>query len=250
MFTPGTEGANAVGIIAHQQVGLFFAGALTTNHVDPTMQAIAGQANRDFAIVLDRSGTMAATKEDGRSTGWKSGGHAPHDSLWHKAVESTLDFLNTLEGTAVSEQVCLVTYSDTAVVDVSLSLDYSSIAPILNDYTDEYFDGATNISDGIEMARQSLIESGLGRSRATPMIVVITDGSNNAGTTTPSEAATEAAADGIIIHTITYGDDANQAEMINVASIGHGEHWHAPRRGELTDAFDDIAGDSPTLLIQ
>ncbi len=254
-YTPGGANPNAVSVLGARtgvgaEVGLLFGDVFSTTQFEPTMQALAAQIDRDIAIVLDRSGSMASKKEDGGSTGWEDGEAAPGNSRWVKAVEAVTDFLNALGTTPMDENVALVTFSGTATIDENLSADYSSIVPTLNNYTQAYIEGQTNIADGIEFGRQALVESGLNRPWAGQTIVVITDGVHNAGATTPSQAAATAAAEGIIIHTITFGADANQTDMIDVAAIGHGQHWHAPQKGELVQAFNDIADNSSTLLIQ
>lgn len=108
----------------------------------------------------------------------------------------------------------------------------------------------TNISAGIEYGRQSLVERGHGRPWASKTIVVLTDGRHNTGDESPADAAARAAGDGVIVHSITFGNDADQTQMQAVASLGTGEHWHAPGSQQLIKAFNEIADNSPTLLIE
>ena len=65
-----------------------------------------------------------------------------------------------------------------------------------------------------------------------------------------TEAAAVAADQGVVIHTITYGADADQALMQEVAQMGGGQHWHAPDSTQLTQVFDDIADNLPTMLME
>lgn len=167
-----------------------------------------------------------------------------------KCVEGINVFLTALQDTPMEEKVALITYSDQAVIDQHLTLNYSSMPAAIDVYTQAYVTGMTNISDGIDVARQVLLNYGTDRPWASKTIVVLTDGIHNVGTMTPAEAATAAAAQGIVVHTITYGNDANVTQMETVAASGNGQHWHAPNTTQLIRAFNEIADNCPTMLVQ
>ena len=76
-------------------------------------------------------------------------------------------------------------------------------------------------------------------------MVVFTDGAYTEDDPVPYAAA--AGADGIIVHTITFGSGANQADMQAVAAAGYGQHYHAPDAAALSDVFLQIAGSLAVL---
>ena len=236
------EGSNSV--------SLFFGNVLNANHFEPSLVSVAAQIDRDIAVVLDRSGSMAQKTEDGSRTAWQSGDPAPEASRWTKAVAGVLSFIDALEGTPMDEQVSLITYNSQATIDYDLTLSYSPMEPTLDTYTQSYVEGWTNIAEGIEYGRRSLVERGHDRPWASKTIVVLTDGIHNTGDEEPADAAARAAADGVIVHSITFGNDADQDEMLGVASLGNGQHWHAPNSQLLIKAFNEIADNSPTMLIE
>ncbi|MGI9515647.1 MAG: hypothetical protein ACR2NP_01260, partial [Pirellulaceae bacterium] len=75
---------------------------------------------------------------------------------------------------------------------------------------------------------------------------VLTDG--NYTEADPVPAATTAAGQEIVIHTITFSAGADQTTMQSVASEGGGNHHHADNAGDLTAIFQEIAA-SLTVLI-
>ena len=218
---------------------------------DVSNAAMAGQIDRDIALVLDRSGSMVYVNDDGSSTGWVDGDPAPPNSRWMKVASASATFLNTLaQDTPMAEKVSLITYSGSATVDDHLTYSYANINSTIDYISDNYQDGSTNIADGILKGQQSLLDPTYGRKWAAKTIVVMTDGIHNTGTITPLQAATTAATHGITIHTITYGDNADQTTMQDVAAAGGGTHWHAPNSGTLTQVFKEIAANLPTMLME
>lgn len=248
-FTPSDVNPTALRVSTAQQRPHVF-GILADNlHVQTA--AVAGQIDRDVALVLDRSGSMVYVQDDGTPTNWTAGEPAPSNSRWVKAANGAANFLSTLENdTPMAEKVSLITYNGAGAIEEELTFSYSSLNSAIDGYTQSYQEGSTNIADGIEKGRQSLSDNGFGRSWAAKTIVVMTDGFHNTGDVTPQQAATVAAGQGITIHTITYGDDADQTVMQEVAQIGGGQHWHAPNSGQLQQIFRDIADNLPTMLME
>ena len=82
-FTPTTTAPSAVRVTASEQrpyVLSILADSLTVQ-----CSTVAGQADRDLVLVLDRSGSMVTTNDDGTSTGWTYGDSIPPNSRWAKA---------------------------------------------------------------------------------------------------------------------------------------------------------------------
>jgi hypothetical protein len=88
------------------------------------------------------------------------------------------------------------------------------------------FNGATNIAAGI-----------------TKGIQVLT----SASARQPSLVAPQAAAEDIIIHTITFGE-ANPTEMQAIADATGGNHYIAPDAAALQAIFEEIALTLPVVF--
>lgn len=218
--------------------------------INVRLSAVAGQIDRDIALVLDRSGSMAESRDDGTTTDWVVGERAPIDSRWDSVADASMAFLLTLQNeTPMVEYVSLVTYNESGDIDSELTADYSQHIDRINEHTSAYNGGSTNIADGIEVGRQTLRDNGNDRSWAAKTIVVMTDGNHNTGVD-PLDAATFAADEGVTIHTITYGADADQDLMSQIAMIGGGNHWHAPDGSSLALVFQEIAANLPTMLVE
>ena len=78
-------------------------------------------------------------------------------------------------------------------------------------------------------------------------MVLLTDGIYNRGRD-PRLAAQDAADAGVIIHTVTFSDAAEQQAMIDVAAATGGNHYHAPDAATLDAIFREIALTLPVLL--
>jgi hypothetical protein len=77
----------------------------------------------------------------------------------------------------------------------------------------------------------------------------MTDGLHNRGPE-PRTVAAALAADGVRIHTITFGRDADLARMREVAQIGGGRHYHADTGLQLEQVYREIALTLSTIMTQ
>lgn len=109
----------------------------------------------------------------------------------------------------------------------------------------QFMHGATNASAGIDAA-VALFDAE-GDPDAKQVIVLLTDGQWNQGRD-PLEAAADALAKKIVIHTITFLDTAEQTTMINVAETTGGRHFHATNAAELKSVFEELARTLPVAL--
>ena len=75
-------------------------------------------------------------------------------------------------------------------------------------------------------------------------MIVFTDGQYTEDD--PLVEAQNAAAEGMIIYTVTFSPGANQTDMINIANAGNGRHFHADTRANSTVPFANSADQSPT----
>ena len=90
-----------------------------------------------------------------------------------------------------------------------------------------------------------------GRSRdfVERTMIVLTDGLQNQGRLAKFAAADQAAL-GITIHAITFGSDADQTAMKEVAAIGNGRFFHAVDGTQLRQVFTEIALTLSTILTE
>jgi Mg-chelatase subunit ChlD len=109
-------------------------------------------------------------------------------------------------------------------------------------------DGNTSISAGID-AGYSIIQTGRSKLFVERTMVVMTDGQHNTGRE-PIIPARDVAADGVTIHTITFGAGADKSRMAAIAAVGRGRHLHADNGAQLKAAFRDIALTLSTMLTQ
>lgn len=263
VFTPsGGTNVNAVQINGSRMVGshggaidLLAPMLLTTRTVQTQEIVQSTQVDVDICLVVDRSGSMAyAANEsaDGFNPpaaapyGWNFCDSAPPQSRWLDLINGVNVFLNEIQSSPRQELISLATYSDGAVVDRQLTSTYTNIQSSLNGYTTTFCGGRTNIGGGID-AGVTTFASGLERPWAAKVLVVMTDGNHNIGTD-PISAATNAAAQNISIFTITFAQEADQALMQQVATIGKGKHYHATTGNELQVAFQEIARNLPIVL--
>ena len=109
----------------------------------------------------------------------------------------------------------------------------------MDGYRTRAFNGGTNITAGLTEARDHMV--GNGNPQREQFIVLLTDGVHNGGEP-PFQVATECAEAGIVVHTITFSEGANIADMEHVAANGGGEHSHATSTQELENIFRRLAG--------
>lgn len=264
-YTPGGANPNSLvlrtemsGASPSGAVNLFMPGFLGPATTDIRMEARSTQVELDIALVIDRSGSMAFRADQVASLppGWAGGAPlqagfnfgqpAPDPSRWRDTVGGIQVFLNELNQTAQLEHVALVTYSTGAAVEFNPTTNYNSVLGRLGVYSNSFQSGQTNIGGGLRGASNALVNAN-SRPWAVKVIVLMTDGLENTGPDSIREAR-RLAADGIMIFTVTFAQEANQSRMRTVASVGGGKHYHATDAASLSTVFRDIARQMPTLV--
>ena len=84
---------------------------------------------------------------------------------------------------------------------------------------------------------------------AVPTVIVMSDGINRRGAN-PVSVARRIVRDSpnMVIHTVTFGAEANIPEMEQIADLGGGKHFHASSTLELIAVFEELAGSFRTLI--
>ncbi|QDT13304.1 VWA domain-containing protein [Stieleria marina] len=207
-------------------VPLFFGNIMGVEFFEPSALSAATYIERDIVLVVDRSGSMLGQK--------------------FTDLVSAIDvFNNTLAETAVEERVGLASYNDRATADVPLTTDLNLISTSMASLP---VGGFTSISRGMS-AGKTLMDASRGAEFVERTFIVMTDGRHNRGPE-PRTVATQLAADGVQIHTITFGADADQPRMREVAQIGGGQHFHALTGEQLRDIYREIALTLSTVMTE
>ena len=269
------------------KVPLIIPGVLQRQDFETIQDSVAMQVDRDISLVLDRSGSMDdidfdwpwgksptynSTLQAGADAGvlyshwgnyyyangydyvtyrqwvWEEYyelGPAPTNA-WQDLVEAVDAFLDVLDTTSQEEQVSIASYSSSATLDTYLEKDFDVIRGTVNDLNTG---GSTAIGRGMNEGILSLLDAAA-RPYAAKTMVVMTDGMQNTGVDPVSVATDLMASYNLTIHTVTFGDGADQARMRSVAAIGGGKHYHASSGAELVSIFEEIANNLPTILTE
>lgn len=234
-FVPEESPPNAVRVVGRRTGGspsgpvpLFFGSLLGRDTFEPRQSSVASQLDRDIALVLDRSGSM---RQYGR---------------WAGLNNAVAAFIREIERTEQEEQVSLIAYSSEARKYVSLS-NSENFGTIRNTLARLSPDGRTNIGDGLLTGSDSLQNDPKTRPLAAKTVVLITDGNHNTGSD-PRSAARTLKSRGHVVHTISFGQEANSSLMEEVARTTGGNYYHAPNNQRLTEVFREIALTLPVVL--
>jgi len=234
-FTEGGDPINSVRVVGEKtaaspagSASLFFAPLFGLQDFEPIQVATATRIDRDVALVLDVSGSMAI---NGR----------------FEALSNALDvFLRELDETPQRENLSLTVYSTQERKIQELTPNFNDIR---NAFANESPGGFTAIGQGLTTGLDSILNDPNARPFAIKSIIVMTDGNQNRGIS-PELVAPRARDAGVVVHTITFSEGANEALMAQVADIGNGIHLHANSDEELLEAFQTIARQLQVLLIE
>jgi Flp pilus assembly protein TadG len=245
-------------------VPLLFGRLMGVNYFEPTQTATTVRLDRDIVLVVDRSSSMKLGLDSLAEFMSTSDPRFPlpppsPDSRWAALSAAVDTFIDTLATTPQAEQVGLVSYGSEGTwcgiyntasdIDQPLATDTALIHDGIQRISNRVFNGATAISAGIDNGVVVLTDPARARPYAGKTMVLLTDGSANSGRPT-LDAARDAVARDIVIHTITFGAGANQAAMEQVAALGGGKHYHAPDAQTLRDIFREIALTLPVMFTQ
>ncbi len=284
-FVPNGQPINAVRVFGRRtreapsgSVPTFFGRVFNVLDFQPTQSATVVRLDRDICLVLDRSSSMKLYLDDTSgvmSTSDSRFCQPPNMSLsrWGALSIAVQRFIDALDQTPQVEHLALASYaggsngassytacsytSPTSQVNCGLAENYSYITSAMSTLSGQKWNGRTNIAAGITSGTQALTSSSA-RPFAAKTMVLMSDGAANepggCGSTGCSQAfnaainaATQAANQDIIIHTVTYGE-ANPGLMEDIAEATGGNHYIAPDEASLQDIFEEIALTLPVVF--
>jgi Ca-activated chloride channel family protein len=143
---------------------------------------------RDLAVVLDLSGSMVRDDFflDGRQI-----------TRLEAVTTVGADFARRRGG----DRLALVVFGSEAYFATPFTFDTEAVAKRIEEAVIGISGRATNISDGLGLALRRMAES----EAATRVVILLSDGVNNAGATNPRGVAELAARMGVRVHTIALG---------------------------------------------
>ena len=167
----------------------------------------------DVMLIIDRSGSMSGTKLADAKT----------------AAKRFVDLLNSSV-----DRSGLASFASGASLDQGLTFNQGAVKTAIDGLS---AGGLTAIGAGIGVANTELITNG--RSDATHVEILLSNGGENQGTD-PIARANEAAAAGITIYTIGLGSLVNEQTLKDIASITGGNYYYAPSSSQLEEIYQDI----------
>ncbi len=132
----------------------------------------------------------------------------------------------------------LVSYSTSATTDRQLLIMNPANQLALKNAIDAMIpNGSTCIECGLTNAANELM-SVRGRPTSTRVIVLLTDGMGNVGSSL--NGAVYCRDRNITVYTIGFGGDVDDTELTNIALLTHGDYYFAPNAETLNDIFMNI----------
>lgn len=268
-FVPGGSPINAVRVFGRRtrdapagSVSTFFGHVFNVLDFEPVSSATVVRLDRDICIVVDRSSSMKLYLTDTAPTMSTRDSRfckPPNMSLsrWAALSDAFDSFVAALHTTPQDEYLSLASYAssgtwcsysnNTADINQYLSADYGDAESAMTLLSNTKWNGATDIAAGLQKGIESLTDSDTARPFAAKTMVLMTDGHYTQGPA-PSSVAPDALPHDIVIHTVTFGDGADQAEMQAVAQATGGNFYHAPDAQTLQEVFEEIALTLPVMF--
>jgi len=195
----------------------------------------------DIMLVLDASGSMQAQD------------FKPKNRL-HVAKEVVKEFVAKRQ----HDRIGLVAFAAQAVTQCPLTLDYPMLEKLIDEVDIGMLDDGTAIGVALATAANRL----KGSEAKSRVVILLTDGQNNAGAVDPPTSARVAASLGIKVYTVGVGTrgqapmpvddpvfgrrlvnvqvDLDEETLQSIASITGGRYFRATDREELLEIYDTI----------
>ena len=205
---------------------------------DPISRTVSG---RDLMLAVDVSGSMSET-----------------DMTIASRPASRIDVLKLVVGKFIErregDRIGLILFGTNAYTYVPLTFDLDALGKLLDDVSTGLAGRHTAIGDALGLAVKSLRK----QDSRHKVLILVTDGSNTAGFENPVIAARSAADQGMTIHTVGIGSDAeslarfygaqniptglvlNEELLAAVAAVSGGQYFRATNLAALERIYFEI----------
>ncbi|OGT50242.1 MAG: hypothetical protein A3F17_04530 [Gammaproteobacteria bacterium RIFCSPHIGHO2_12_FULL_41_15] len=199
------------------------------------------QEGRSIMMAVDLSGSMQL-----------------QDMSYYGRAVSRLDLVKSIAGQFIKnrqgDRIGLVLFGSRAYLQTPLTRDLQTVVNMLDDATVGLAGSQTAIGDGIGLAIKRLMHY----PKKSRVLVLLTDGQNNAGAVAPLVAAKMAAKADIKIYTIGLGSsqmvvntpfgpqyistqtDLDETMLKQIAKLTGGEYFRAASASDLQQVYDSI----------
>lgn len=235
-LTPANAAGSSAGLLATLLEALAWCllvlALAAPSRLEPPL--VKQQPLRDLLLAVDASMSMANTDtSDGRTR--------------LQAVQQVVDdFVQR----RASDRLGLLVFGDQPYTQTSFTQDHATLRQLLAELQPGIAGPRTALGDSIGLAIR------LFRQSQSPerVMILLSDGSDTSSRKSPDDAALVARDQGIVIHSIGFGDpnaegeqrlDAEQLQRI--AAITGGRYLHASNQRELAAAFDALDRLTPQL---
>jgi Flp pilus assembly protein TadG len=260
-FTEGGTPVNSIRVVGRRtrsapsgSIPLLFGRVFNVFDYETTQTSTAVRMDRDICLVVDRSSSMKLSLTDTQSNMSTSSPRfcqpPQSDSRWAALAVAVADFNAALASTPQIEHVGLASFAsnytacgvtnNASEINQQLSSAVNAVNTAMANISARKFNGNTNIAAGLQNGINVLTNPATARPYALKTMILLTDGIRTDGGD-PMDLTDDAVAQDITIHTITFGDSADQAEMQDIAAATGGKHYHAPDAQRLREVFQEIA---------
>jgi len=196
---------------------------------------------RDLMLAVDISGSME--ESDMRINGRPV-----------RRVDAVKHVVGEFTQRRQSDRLGLILFADNAYLQAPLTFDLATVKQLLDEAQLGFAGSETAIGDAIGLAIKRMIE----RPAASRVVILLTDGANNAGKVEPLEAAKLAAEQGITLYTIGVGAgeqvvrsffgssvvnpsrDLDEETLREVAALTGGKYYRAKNVEELENIYAEL----------
>jgi len=181
----------------------------------------AGEFSRiDLAIVIDNSGSMDAD--------W-SPKNDPN-RIRHTVAKDLIDKLGN------NDRVCVVNFGTSAVLQTSFTSDKQAAKNAVDTFING---GSTALYSAVNVANNQFATNS--DDSARKIMIVLTDGMDNASTVSLATVTQRAVQNNVIIYTIGLGSQLDLNALTSLAQTTGGQYYHASKADELAEIFKTIA---------
>ena len=257
-------------------INLFFSHLLGDPTFSPGETATASHQENEVVLCIDRSHSMCFDLTgrsftyarnnplaDPRLSGFLKNYLAPPHptgSRWAAANNAVDAFLAEANSAFRKPKIALVSWGSDIVdnranprvwravtLEAQLKDHYNLIENKMRQLSSKMMIGGTNLSAGLDEAKDHITSRQHSRTSATKTIILMTDGEWNQGRP-PQESARDCLSAGVIVHTVTFLPGSDQRTMKEVAQIAGGRHFHAENEAQLREVFQELARNLPVVL--